>query len=81
MAELVICFMLLLMNILFAIELTASILRHVYLRSGIGVGHLTRVYGGILLSFVIVLLSLWVKRRRSDLEKHLTIKNCDKTFL
>ncbi|XP_027045131.1 small ribosomal subunit protein eS19 [Pocillopora verrucosa] len=24
----------------------ASILRHVYLRSGIGVGHLTRVYGG-----------------------------------
>ena len=25
-----------------------------YLRSGIGVGHLTRVYGGILLSFVFV---------------------------
>jgi len=24
----------------------ASILRHVYLRNGIGVGHLTRVYGG-----------------------------------
>ena len=24
----------------------ASILRHVYLRNGLGVGHLTRVYGG-----------------------------------
>lgn len=28
-----------------------------YLRSGIGVGHLTRVYGGILLSFVLVVVS------------------------
>lgn len=26
---------------------SASILRHVYLRNGIGVGHLTRVYGGM----------------------------------
>ena len=25
---------------------SASILRHVYLRNGLGVGHLTRVYGG-----------------------------------
>lgn len=26
---------------------SASILRHVYLRNGLGVGHLTRVYGGM----------------------------------
>ena len=26
---------------------SASILRHVYLRNGLGIGHLTRVYGGM----------------------------------
>lgn len=31
----------------FLLLFSASILRHVYLRNGLGVGHLTRVYGGI----------------------------------
>lgn len=33
---------------------SASILRHVYLRNGIGVGHLTRVYGGMEYNTMII---------------------------
>ena len=32
-------------------------------------------------SFVVIISVTYLLRTRSDFEKHLTIKNCDKTFL
>ena len=48
----------------FCLLLSASILRHVYLRKGIGVGHLTRVYGGTRCSLVFIVFDRGVAKEK-----------------
>ena len=43
-------------SFLFVFFFLASILRHVYLRRSLGVGHFTRVYGGKEISIFMLLL-------------------------